>query len=81
MSGFRLSVDGANQKERTMNAIRKEAIHEFLHGDKKLAWELNQQATLAEQAERAAAKSTPELLNQAAVMLSTCCVEGTEVTQ
>lgn len=43
----------------SINPIRQQAMDEFLHGDKKKAWELNQRATLAEAIEKACASTEP----------------------
>lgn len=42
-----------------MNAIREQAVNEFLCGDKARAWFLNQRATLAEAIEKAGAGTEP----------------------
>lgn len=47
----------ANQT--TIHPIRKQAMQEFLSGDQKLAWQLNQRATLAEAIEKACATTRP----------------------
>lgn len=42
-----------------MNTMRQEAITEYLHGNKKRAWDLNQRTTLAEAIERACQNTEP----------------------